>query len=485
MSVLARVAERLLNTPLLLLPSKAEVILSVLAQRIGVNEIDANRFEGDAVPQRDAEGNAKRNRWGDPMSEPFLVKNGVGIITVTGSLVNRGAWVGANSGLTSYEGIQHQLKRAAENADVKSILIDLHSPGGEAVGAFETAALVRQVNASKPVTALVQGMAASAAYAIASGAGRIVTTETGVSGSIGVVLLHADYSRQLANEGITPTLIFAGAHKVDGNPFQPLSDSVQADLQAEVNAFYEAFLKTVAAGRGARMTIEGARRTEARTMIGQAAVDAGLADAVGTFDSVLAELSRAHSSGSGNGQSQGGRTSSMKGPSMSEQNGGAAAENAGGITQAQLDAAVARATADAETRATERLNAERARIAGLDKLAGKVKGNAKGVEIIAAAKADGSSIEATALKLAEADAFAGAAVLGALQQDDASAAGAVPAGAGAGTGASAAQTPEGWAAEYRGSAALQAEFGSEAAYVGWKKAEARGSVRILKSGKAA
>lgn len=284
MNVLAHVADRVLNRPLLLSPEKAQVIMSVLAGRIGVNSPEASRFEGSRVAQ-DEDGRMK--------VKPYSVSNGVAIITITGSLVNRGAWIGAYSGLTSYEGIQHQLKTALADPAVHSVILDLHSPGGEAVGAFETAAVVRQVAASKRVLAVVNGMAASAAYAIASGANDIIVTETGVAGSIGVVMLHADYSRMLDREGVTPTLIHAGAHKVDGNPFEPLPDAVRADLQAEVDAFYDAFLATVAKGRGNRLPAATARKTEARTFIGKAAVAAGLADRVGTFESALAELTRA------------------------------------------------------------------------------------------------------------------------------------------------------------------------------------------------
>jgi len=285
MNSLVHIADRVLNRPLLVTRDKAQVILSVLAGRIGVNAPEASRFEGTPT-ERDENGRVVGYK-------PYRVSGGVGIITITGSLVNRGAWVGASSGLTSYEGIQFQLKSALKDKDVHSVIIDAHSPGGEAVGAFETAAIVREVAQRKRTVAVVNGMAASAMYGIASGATEIVTTETGVSGSIGVVLLHADFSRQLDREGVTPTLIHAGAHKVDGNPFEPLSDAVREDLQAEVNAFYDAFLATVAKGRGARLTAAAARATEARTFIGAAAVTAGLADRVGSFESVLTELSRA------------------------------------------------------------------------------------------------------------------------------------------------------------------------------------------------
>ena len=148
------------------------------------------------------------------------------MITITGSLVNRGAWIGANSGLTSYEGIKKQLADAVADDRVKAIVLDIESPGGLAVGAFETAAAVRDALAVKPVTAIVNGMAASAAYAIASGAGKIVSIESGISGSIGVRLIHLDNSRKLDREGVTPTIISAGDGKADANPFQPLTGEV-------------------------------------------------------------------------------------------------------------------------------------------------------------------------------------------------------------------------------------------------------------------
>lgn len=323
MNALLHIADRVLNRPLLITPDKAQVIMSVLAGRIGVNGPEMSQFEGDRL---------ERDESGKPVKvKPYRVTDkGVGIITVTGSLVNRGAWLGANSGLTSYEGIQHQLKTAMGDSAVKSVVLDLHTPGGEGIGAFETAAMVRDLSATKRTIAIVNGQAASAGYAIASGATEIVTTESGMSGSIGVVLLHADISRKLANEGVNPTIIFAGAHKADGNPFGPLPDDVRSDLQAEVNNLYEAFLKTVGKGRGSRLTAAAARKTEARSMFGADAVAAGLADRIGTFSSVLSDLSR------GNGRS----TSQPRRLSMSENNGVPAAEENSGIPQATHDAAM-------------------------------------------------------------------------------------------------------------------------------------------------
>jgi signal peptide peptidase SppA len=290
---LLRIADRVLNRPLLILPEKLAVITEVLAGRIGVDAAvvpEASRFVGEAT---ETDGNGR-----SVAKLPYRrTAEGTGIVTITGSLVNRGAWIGAQSGITSYEGIAHQIESAVRDPKVRNIILDIDSPGGEAVGAMETSALIRTANEAKPVYAMVNGMAASAAYALASGAKAVISTESGVSGSIGVVLMHADYSRAVDRAGITPTLIHAGAHKVDGNPYAPLSGDVKADLQAEVDRYYALFIDAVAAGRGRRLSAKAARATEARTFIGDAAKESGLVDDIGSFADLLGQLSKAGSRG--------------------------------------------------------------------------------------------------------------------------------------------------------------------------------------------
>jgi capsid assembly protease len=286
---LLRLSDRLLNTPLLIHPAKAQIILGALSGRIGIDADlfsldeaaetpEANRFTGST---RRADGSASMSRTAD----------GVAIIPVLDTLVNRGAWLDSRSGLTSYEGIAAQLRAAGQDPEVRSVLLDISSPGGEAAGMAGLADMIRSVRQTKPVTAFVNDMAASAAYGIASAANEIVISPTSIVGSIGVVMLHADRSGELAAQGVKPTLIFAGSHKVDGNPFEPLSDAVRADLQASVDAHYRQFLAIVEEGRGPRFTADMARATEARTFIGAEAIMRGLADRIASFDEVLASLS--------------------------------------------------------------------------------------------------------------------------------------------------------------------------------------------------
>ncbi|MEA5162621.1 S49 family peptidase, partial [Cereibacter johrii] len=142
--------------------------------------------------------------------------------------------------------------------------------------------------AVKPVRAFVAEAALSAAYAIASQAERIVLPRTGAVGSIGVLLVHADFSQAMADRGVAVTLIHAGRHKVDGNPYEALPEGVRADLQARVEASRALFAETVAAGRGARLSRQQALATEAQVLDGAAAVAAGLADEVSDLRSAFA-----------------------------------------------------------------------------------------------------------------------------------------------------------------------------------------------------
>lgn len=280
---LVHIASRVLNRPLLLHPTKAEVILHVLEGRLSLDGAvladlapDANRFLGRNLR---ADGSLKLNR----------AENGVALIPIVGSLVNRGAWIGSQSGLVSYEGLDALLREAEADPDIRAVVLDIDSPGGEATGMFTVAEQVRRLNAQKPVTAFVNDMAASAAYGIASAAQEIVVSPTSIVGSIGVVLTHMDRSAEMAKKGVKATLIYAGAHKVDGHPFGPLSESVQADLQAEVMAFYDQFVGLVARGRTG-LTEAAIRGTQARTFIGQDAIARGLADRIASLDDILKSL---------------------------------------------------------------------------------------------------------------------------------------------------------------------------------------------------
>lgn len=276
MPELVRLASLIFNQPHLITPEAADAILQALDGRIG--EIGASRFAGTPVVNREG-------RW----QGYNVTSRGAAIVPVIGELTNRGAYLGASSGLVSYEGLRQQLRNAASDPNVRGIVLDIDSPGGMASGMNETADLVRAIAQEKPVIAVANSLVASAAYGIASGATKIVATQSSQLGSIGVIYIHADRSQELAKRGIKVTIIHAGAHKADGNSFMPLPESVRADIQARVDKVYSAFIATVLAGRP-QLTERQVRDTEARVYMGSDAVEAGLADEVGTFDGAVAEV---------------------------------------------------------------------------------------------------------------------------------------------------------------------------------------------------
>lgn len=281
---LLHIADLVLNRPLLLTPDKALVIADVLAGRIGIESPlmvpEASRFYG------------RRQARPDGGDSYLRVDEGVAIITIDGSLVNRGAWIGASSGLTSYEGLSAQLAEVAQRDDVKALILDVNSPGGEAGGVHSLGVQLRALRETKCVVAVVNDTACSGAYWIAAQASEIVISETSSVGSIGVIVLHLNRAGELAQKGIAPTLVMSGDHKADGHSLGPLPEAVKAEWKSTIDAMRSMFAAEVAAGRGEKLTAAAALETEARIFYGRAAIKAGLADKVGTFEAALADLKR-------------------------------------------------------------------------------------------------------------------------------------------------------------------------------------------------
>jgi signal peptide peptidase SppA len=207
--------------------------------------------------------------------------------------VTRVGGLDAESGLVSYDTIKNGVLLADADAEITSIVLDFHSPGGAASGAIECADVIHRIAQKRPVIAVCNSLCASAAYLLAAAATKIVTTKTATVGSIGVVMLHVDRSQQLAGSGIVPTFVFSGKHKIDANELQPLTDAVKSDLQTEVDQFYALMIGSIAEHRP-KLSEAAIRATEAKTYLGIDAVTQGLADEVGTLETAVTELAKLH-----------------------------------------------------------------------------------------------------------------------------------------------------------------------------------------------
>ena len=404
---------------------------------------------------------------------PYVVIDGVLRIPVKGVLLNGFPYQFFDFA-TGYEYIGKALDRGMADPDVRGIALVIDSPGGMVAGNFDLVDRIHAARAQKPIRAFAAEAAYSAAYSIASAAQQLVVARTGGIGSIGVVTSHIDMSKALDDAGYKITFIHAGKHKVDGNPYEALPDDVKARIQSRVDGLYAIFVDTVARNRN--LDAAAVRATEALTFTATEAIDCGLADSIGSLDGALADFTA-----SLNNPDTGDET--MSNPTVASLKADHP-ELAATLIEEGKKLGQADAEAKAKADADQAVAADRTRVATLDGLLAKMGGNPKAGEIVAAAKADGSTAEATALKLIDAGAPVQAAVLGAIQADDASAAAASPAAAAGGAGKTTASTPDEWKAEYAANPKLRADFATADDYVAFKKADARGAVKIL-TGRAA
>jgi signal peptide peptidase SppA len=147
--------------------------------------------------------------------------------------------------------------------------------------------LVYEARDIKPVVAFGDSMMASAAYWIGSAAQQIIVEETAEVGSIGVVMVHYDWSKEDEMMGLKRTVLSAGKYKALGNDAEPLSDLAKEVFQSELDYIYTMFVDTIAKNRGVGVDYVLEHMADGRVFIGQQAVDAGLADMTGSFEEAL------------------------------------------------------------------------------------------------------------------------------------------------------------------------------------------------------
>jgi signal peptide peptidase SppA len=353
------IAARIFNTPLLIHPGKLDAIIAGLGERLlgqPINIIGENHVaQSKPLAFLSAQGSYSQNG--------YQIIDGVAVIDVGGVLAHRSQIdMQTCAPILGYDAIAQMHDAALADPAVDAILYLMDTPGGEVAGAFDLAAKIYASRGQKPMAAIASDMAASAGYLLASAVGQIAVTQTACVGSIGVVMRHVDMSEAAKQAGMNVTYVYAGDHKIDGNPFQPLPDAVRKDFQASVDKLYGMFTDAVSRQRG--MDARDLVNTQARCYTGDDAVKAGLADLVSTPDQMIQTLrdqSRSRSSRAGARATHSPRSTSM---SEHEQGSGGANANhpAASYTQADLDRA--RVEGNAQGVKTG-MDQERARVSGI------------------------------------------------------------------------------------------------------------------------
>jgi capsid assembly protease len=262
-------ASRIFDVPLLIERNAAEAVVSALAGELEV--MPPLMAEALPRPQRKA--------------AIYEDQGGVAVVPIVGELAHRAMPMEAMSGVVGYASLQNQLLALADDPRVRGILLDLDTPGGEVGGISELSDAISEISGKMPVWALANSTMASAGYWIGSATDRVIATPYARVGSIGVVMMHVDISKAVAKKGLVTTFVHAGKHKIDGNAFEPLSESALASMVTSVQDVYGQFVEQVAKGRG--MDEQAVRDTEAAVYGAKQALEIGLVDDISTLSKTI------------------------------------------------------------------------------------------------------------------------------------------------------------------------------------------------------
>ncbi|ARK96160.1 S49 family peptidase [Burkholderia pseudomallei] len=275
-----------LSTPWAIMPERLSAFAGVIARwSLGaVADVDTMT----AVQTDSATVAARRGASARAGNGSIAVLPMYGVVTQRGNMADDISGPGS----MSTQMFAQALRSALADDSVDAVLIDIDSPGGSVYGVQELADEIYQARGQKPVVTIANSLAASAAYWLGSAASEFYVTPGGEVGSIGVWSAHEDWSKALADAGVTTTLISAGKYKTEGNPYGPLSADAQSFMQSRVDDYYGAFTKAVARNRGVPVATVREGMGQGRVLGAQAAKEAGMVDDIAAFDDVIRRMSK-------------------------------------------------------------------------------------------------------------------------------------------------------------------------------------------------
>jgi signal peptide peptidase SppA len=250
---------------------------------------------GEPMSASDREAvEAGKERWAARRQSPGGAAQGyagdVAIIGVYGVLTQRGGFDDVSMPTTSSARLAGAIRQAAADPSISSVVLDVDSPGGQIFGIEELGNAVFEARAAKPIAAVANSLAASAAYWVASQASEFFAAPGAEVGSVGVYTMHVDYSEALKREGVAVSYISAGRYKVEGNPHAPLDDAARAAVQDTINVYYAGFVRAVARGRGTTLKAVREGMGEGRLLLGDKAKAENMIDGTATLAEVVGRM---------------------------------------------------------------------------------------------------------------------------------------------------------------------------------------------------
>lgn len=257
--------------------------LSVIAHIVEAHAFSFDRLDGIREAREAAEERASLRAG---VERPKMV----GVVPIHGLIFPRGDAITYVLGLTTTESIRGQVQAHLDDDTVGAIVFDIDSPGGLVQGVAETSEMIFNARGEKPMVAQVWDQATSAAYWLASAADEIVSTPSGEVGSIGVWMMHTEYTEKLKKEGIKTTFMRAGEFKADMNPYEPLSKEAQEHEQGQLEAIHSEFINDVARNRGVDADSVRENYGEGRVYRSKEALELGLIDSVNSFEGTVSSV---------------------------------------------------------------------------------------------------------------------------------------------------------------------------------------------------
>ena len=223
----------------------------------------------------------------------LTVSDGVGVVNIQGSMVTNAPAEASMFGVIGYNTIKDTLTYAAQDPEIKSILLNIDSGGGSASGVDSVAALIDKISSDhKPVTAFTEGTMCSAAFWIGTATDSIYATRLATVGSIGVIAVSMEYTGAMEQDGVTATVFRAGEFKALGSPYEKMDEKAAAEIQSKLDVLYKEFTTNIAEGRNLPISTAESTWAEGRTFLGFQAEKIGLVDTVTTFEDLVTGLKK-------------------------------------------------------------------------------------------------------------------------------------------------------------------------------------------------
>lgn len=275
-----RIATKIKESIWLITPDGLSLILEIFDRRLS-----GERLTDEEIAVRLEEAGAHGSG-----EDGANIQNGVGILPIHGPIFGKANLMTQLSGATSMEAFRQDLASMVENPQVKSVLLDIDSPGGTSDMVAEAGAEIFAARDAKPIYALANGMAGSAAYWLASQATKAYSSPSGSVGSIGAFTVHEDQSVADANAGRKYTFVSAGKYKTEGNPHLPLTQEGREYRQELIDELYGEFVDAVASGRNVSSDDVVANYGQGRMVLPKKALEVGMIDDITEYNDLLGSL---------------------------------------------------------------------------------------------------------------------------------------------------------------------------------------------------